>query len=188
MKSNEHINTLFFFNINTAPYKDVKEAVRRGKLAPLNPTPWAVMTGCTTGWVTYSYLINNLFLFFTNAPGLILSVWLNMAAAKLQYSDRIAKNMRASFVDLLESNRESFRMPQLRETDESEEDNEDGDKNGTNTTIVNTSNDVDSFANLKQMALDITIQKAEAPAPHEMIVVAVVYSGYLSFHYFTFFN
>ena len=43
-------------------------------------------------------------------PGLILSVWLNMAAAKLQYSDRIAKDMRKSFVQLLDRNRQSFRM------------------------------------------------------------------------------
>ena len=70
-----------YFIYHTAPYKDVKEAVRRGKLASLNPTPWAVMTGCTLGWVTYSYLINNLFLFFTNAPGLILSVWLNIGSS-----------------------------------------------------------------------------------------------------------
>ena len=97
-----------------------------------------------------------------------------MAAAKLQYSDRIAKDMRTSFVELLESNRQSFRMPQLREKDELEEDKNEEEDGDENTTTVNTSNDVNSFANLKQMALDITIQKAEAPAPHEKIVVTVV--------------
>ena len=142
----------------------MKEAVRKGTLGHLNPTPWAVMTGCTIGWVTYSYLINNLFLFFTNAPGLILSVWLNMAAAKLQYSDRISKGMRASFVELLDRNRQSFRHLDRGE------DELDKEEDATN----DTTHDVHSFANMKQMALDITIQKAEAPAPHEKIVVGVV--------------
>ena len=143
------------FPYRTAPYKDVKEAVRKGTLGHLNPTPWAVMTGCTIGWVTYSYLINNLFLFFTNAPGLILSVWLNMAAAKLQYSDRISKGMRASFVELLNRNRQSFRMPQggrHLDVGGDELDKEDDATNDKN-------DDFHSFANMKQMALDITKQK-----------------------------
>ena len=173
----------------------------RGTLGHLNPTPWAVMTGNCIGWLTYSYLINNLFLFFANAPGLILSVWLNMAAAKLQYSDRISKGMRASFVELLDRNRQSFRMPRGRRLDSGDLnrddilDNENNDDNGTeiegrdaaiNNATRNSineasdndangsTNDIHSFANLKQMALDITIQKAEAPAPHEKIVVGVV--------------
>jgi len=159
----------------------VREAVRKGTLGPLNPTPWAVITGNCIGWVTYSYLINNLFVFFANAPGLILSVWLNMAAAKLQYSDRISKGMRASFVELLDRNRQSFRMPQGRRLDiggnDAEKENDD-EENGINKASGNdangTTNNIHSFANLKQMALDITIQKAEAPAPHEKIVVGVV--------------
>ena len=184
-----------------APFKDVREASMRGTLGHLNPTPWAVMTGNCIGWLTYSYLINNLFLFFANAPGLILSVWLNMAAAKLQYSDRISKGMRASFVELLDRNRQSFRMPRGRRLNSGDLnrddilDNEDNDDNGTeidsrdaaiNNATRNSineasehdandsNNDIHSFANLKQMALDITIQKAEAPAPHEKIVVGVV--------------
>jgi len=92
-----------------------------------------------------------------------------MAAAKLQYSDRIAKDMRKSFVQLLDRNRQSFRM--LPGTgmrlDVEEDDNETSPQNDTDNTPQ-------SFANLKQMALDITIQKTEAPAPHETIVVAVV--------------
>jgi len=195
------ISKLYRIYLCTAPYKDVKEAVRKGTLGNLNPTPWAVMSklfmyvytphnilcqfaishsvsvfinitsplaGNCIGWVTYSFLINNLFVFGANMPGLILSVWLNMAAAKLQYSDRIAKDMRKSFVQLLDRNRQSFRMlPGMRldvEEDVDLEDNNDTDNNDT----------PQSFANLKQMALDITIQKTEAPAPHEKIVVAVV--------------
>ena len=150
----------------------------RGTLGPLNPTPWAVMTGNCIGWVTYSYLINNLFVFFANAPGLILSVWLNMAAAKLQYSDRISKGMRASFVELLDRNRQSFRMPQGRHLPlyptEKENDDEENGINKASGNDANGTNYIHSFANLKQMAFDITIQKVEAPAPHEKIVVGVV--------------
>ena len=174
----------------------------RGTLGHINPTPWAVMTGNCIGWLIYSYLINNLFLFFANAPGLILSVWLNMAAAKLQYSDRISKGMRASFVELLDRNRQSFRVPRGRRLDIDSDDlnrdeivdNENNNDNGTKMECrdapktnaarnsineasdndANGTNNIHSFANLKQMALDITIQKAEAPAPHEKIVVGVV--------------
>ena len=40
-----------------APIKDVQSAVKEGTLGPLNPTPWAVMTGNCIGWIVYSYLI-----------------------------------------------------------------------------------------------------------------------------------
>ena len=123
-------------------------------------------------------------------PGLILSVWLNMAAAKLQYSDRIAKDMRKSFVQLLDRNRQSFRMLSGMRLDVEEEDVNLEDNNDTgmrldvedsvdnetsqNDNTTDNNDTPQSFANLKQMALDITIQKTEAPAPHEKIVVTVV--------------
>lgn len=189
----------------------MKEAVRKGTLGNLNPTPWAVMSklfmyvytphnimpicnislglcllqyhitiaGNCIGWVTYSFLINNLFVFGANMPGLILSVWLNMAAAKLQYSDRIAKDMRKSFVQLLDRNRQSFRLlpgtGMRLDVEGDSVDNLEGNNETSSQNDTSDNNDTpQSFANLKQMALDITIQKTEAPAPHEKIVVAVV--------------
>mmetsp|Transcript_1694 Transcript_1694/g.3385 ORF Transcript_1694/g.3385 Transcript_1694/m.3385 type:complete len:323 (-) Transcript_1694:125-1093(-) len=159
----------------TAPVRDVREAVRKGTLGSLNPTPWAVMTGNCTGWVTYSYLIQNQFVFWANAPGFIVSVYLNMAAAKLQYCDRIKSSMRSSFVHLLDSNRRSFALPSNGERrvlggdlDKEEEEKEEEDN------ITNQSSQVQTFSNLRKMALDITIQKSEAPAPHEKVVVGVV--------------
>ena len=110
-------------------------------------------------------------------PGLILSVWLNMAAAKLQYSDRIAKDMRKSFVRLLDRNRQSFRMlPGTGMRLDVEEDIVDNleDNNETSPQNDTDNNTPQSFADLRKMALDITIQKTEAPAPHEKIVVVVV--------------
>ncbi len=51
-----------------------------------------------------------------NAYGFMVSVWLNMAAVKLQYSNRMAASLRLSFVQLLDSNRKSFRGLDRRET------------------------------------------------------------------------
>eukprot|EP00559_Dactyliosolen_fragilissimus_P000480 CAMPEP_0184862490 /NCGR_PEP_ID=MMETSP0580-20130426/6946_1 /TAXON_ID=1118495 /ORGANISM="Dactyliosolen fragilissimus" /LENGTH=292 /DNA_ID=CAMNT_0027360381 /DNA_START=88 /DNA_END=963 /DNA_ORIENTATION=- len=74
-----------------APVKDVRAAVKKGTLGNLNPTPWAFMTGNCAGWVAYSYLTSNLFVFFGNAPALILSLWLNMCAVKLQYHENLVE-------------------------------------------------------------------------------------------------
>lgn len=40
------------------------------------------------GWVSYSFVTQNIFVLVSNLPGLILSVWLNIGAAKLQYLER----------------------------------------------------------------------------------------------------
>ena len=127
-----------------------------------------------------------------------------MAAVKLQYCDRISKDMRTSFAELLDSNRQSFRIPlgsQLDVEDESEKQYDDNSRvdieiakkpepehkedtdidiakdteRRVDATIANESaSSIQSLANLKQMALNITIQKAEAPAPHEKIVVVMI--------------
>ncbi|KAL7448014.1 hypothetical protein ACHAWC_000279, partial [Mediolabrus comicus] len=144
------------------------------------------MTGNCIGWVTYSFLINNLFVFFTNAPGLILSIWFNMAAAKLQYCDRISGNMKSSFVALLDNHRRSFRIPggvgiDLGGGGEDDQDDEDDEDVGQD----NSSNN-NTFATLRKMALDITIQKTSIPAPHEKVVVGIVafWIGLISILYF----
>lgn len=159
----------------TAPIKDVRKAVSRGTLGCLNPTPWAVMTGNCTGWVTYSYLIQNQFMFWANAPGLIISVWLNMAAAKLQYCDRMSSSMRSSFVQLLDSNRRSFaiRTNEHGGTLGGVLDKEEGGNQGDVGEGEEPST-IQTFSNLRKMAMDITLQKTEAPAPHEKVVVGVV--------------
>lgn len=162
----------------SAPFKDVRRAVERGSLGNLNPTPWAVMTGNCTGWVTYSYLIQNQFVFWANAPGLILSIWLNMAAAKLQYCDRMAISMRSSFIQLLDTNRQSFVLPKGERRalggDFDEEGAGEADMENPRTAYAVNTNGVQTFTNLRKMALDVTMQKTEAPAPHEKVVVGVV--------------
>mmetsp|Transcript_15953 Transcript_15953/g.19476 ORF Transcript_15953/g.19476 Transcript_15953/m.19476 type:complete len:336 (-) Transcript_15953:1188-2195(-) len=71
-----------------APITSLREALARGSLGSLNPTPWAFMTGNCLGWVAYSFITHNIFVLVSNLPGLILSVWLNMGAAKLQYMQK----------------------------------------------------------------------------------------------------
>jgi hypothetical protein len=72
----------------------------------------------------------------------------------------MATSLRSSFVQLLEDNRKSFRG-----LDRREDINDD--------TFVSTDDNVpvQTFANLRKMALEIAIQKTEAPAPHEKLVI-----------------
>uniref|UniRef100_A0A6U3BHM4 Sugar transporter SWEET1 n=1 Tax=Entomoneis paludosa TaxID=265537 RepID=A0A6U3BHM4_9STRA len=84
-------NIMFF-----APVRDVWNQTKNiGVLGDLNPTPWAFMLGNCFGWVAYSVLTQDLFVFFANAPGLLLSVWLNMAAVQLQFQDKHQKQQHA---------------------------------------------------------------------------------------------
>lgn len=74
-------NLMFF-----APVRDVRESAVHGDgLGSLNPTPWAFMLGNTFGWVAYGLMLQNIFVFVGNAPGLLVSIWLNLQAVKLQY-------------------------------------------------------------------------------------------------------
>ncbi|KAL7491908.1 hypothetical protein ACHAWT_001153 [Skeletonema menzelii] len=170
----------------TAPVQSVRHAISIGTLGQLNPTPRAFMMGNCIGWVAYSYLINNLFLLLANAPGLILSVWLNMAAAKLQYSDRISHGMRSSFVQLLDRNRKSFRIPEEHRAALENTSVQQQQQQQRPTILNNNNDDAYTFANLRKMALDITIQKTSIPAPHEKVVVTIAafYVTLISILYF----
>ena len=94
-----------------APLKDLHNAVQKGEIGNLNPTPWAFMLGNCLGWVTYAILKQNLFIFFGNAPGFIMSVWLNLGAVKLLYQKHHSREMRKSVVNLLvDQERRSLNM------------------------------------------------------------------------------
>jgi solute carrier family 50 protein (sugar transporter) len=43
------------------------------------------MTGNCLGWIVYGYYTNDVFVYAANVPGLVLSIWLNLGASKLQY-------------------------------------------------------------------------------------------------------
>ncbi len=44
------------------------------------------MTGTCSGWVAYSFLTKDPYVLAGSAPGLIVSLWLNFGAIKLQYN------------------------------------------------------------------------------------------------------
>ena len=123
----------------------------------------------------YVTFTKNWFVFWANAPGFILSIWLNMAAAKLQYCDRVSNDMRASFVRLIESNRRSFVIRENCDGDNIaslQNMGIDGTANTTNSEIQG-EEVVASFESVTKMALEIAIGKTEAPASHEKVVVGV---------------
>jgi len=76
-------------SVFAAPIKDLNQALRRGSLGSLNTIPWAVMTGNCLGWCAYAYYTADPFVLASNLPGLILSLWLNIGACKLQYLAQI---------------------------------------------------------------------------------------------------
>eukprot|EP00532_Pseudo-nitzschia_australis_P018930 CAMPEP_0168298592 /NCGR_PEP_ID=MMETSP0142_2-20121227/23127_1 /TAXON_ID=44445 /ORGANISM="Pseudo-nitzschia australis, Strain 10249 10 AB" /LENGTH=131 /DNA_ID=CAMNT_0008248019 /DNA_START=45 /DNA_END=436 /DNA_ORIENTATION=+ len=76
-------------SVFAAPINDLNHALRRGSLGSLNTTPWAVMTGNCLGWCAYAYYTADPFVLASNLPGLILSLWLNIGACKLQYLAQI---------------------------------------------------------------------------------------------------
>lgn len=69
---------------------DLRRALLKGSLGDLNPFPWVMMTGNCLGWIVYGYYLRphkDPFLVAANFPGLVVSLWLNAGAAKLQYQE-----------------------------------------------------------------------------------------------------
>ena len=111
----------------TSPIKAVQEANRRGTLGDLNPTPWSMMLGNCIGWVCYAYLYafrwyatqnpvdlaGAITLLIPNATGLILSVWFNLCASKLQYHSRLAKDIRSSVAEFVVRHEEQVRRQSI---------------------------------------------------------------------------
>lgn len=74
----------------SAPIQDLRHALTIGALGDLNPLPWVFMTGNCLGWCAYAYYTYDPFVLASNFPGLILSLWLNQGAIKLQYLERVS--------------------------------------------------------------------------------------------------
>jgi solute carrier family 50 protein (sugar transporter) len=53
-------------------------------------------------WITYGILKQDLFIFFANAPGLLMAIWLNLQAVKLQYDSFRSQETRTSILQALE--------------------------------------------------------------------------------------
>jgi solute carrier family 50 protein (sugar transporter) len=154
-----------------APWKGIQEATARGRLDDLNPLPWAFMLGNCIGWVTYSVLIQNIFVLVANAPGLLLSVYYNMQAIKLQFHEDRSTDLRKSIVSALEVEQElqsqAFLLPvvPVATTGESL-------PPGKNQhTINDTSNTLFDYASI---VWEVVAQKRLSPAPHEKVVMFMV--------------
>jgi solute carrier family 50 (sugar transporter) len=65
--------------------KDLRTALINGSLGALNPFPFPFVCGNCLGWTVYGYYTRDPFVVAANLPGLILSIWLNSGASKLQY-------------------------------------------------------------------------------------------------------
>ena len=85
-----------------APFRAVLKASRDGNLGDINPTPWVFMLGNCVGWLAYSFLLKNVYVFLPNASGVILAIWLNIQAIKLQYENHRSVEMQNAIIDALE--------------------------------------------------------------------------------------
>lgn len=79
------IGILISTALYSAPVKSLAIALERKSLGTLNPTPWGIMTGNCLGWLAYAYYSRDPFVLASNIPGILISVWLNAGASKLQY-------------------------------------------------------------------------------------------------------
>jgi solute carrier family 50 protein (sugar transporter) len=84
-----------------SPLVDLQKAVHHGDIGKLNPTPWAFMLGNCFGWLTYGILVGNLWIFFTNIPGFLISIWLNFGAVKLLYQRHHSNEMTRCILKVL---------------------------------------------------------------------------------------
>lgn len=69
----------------SAPVKSLAAALEKRSLGVLNPKPWGYMTGNCFGWLVYAYYSRDPFVLASNIPGILVSLWLNSGASKLQY-------------------------------------------------------------------------------------------------------
>ncbi|KAL3935903.1 MAG: hypothetical protein SGBAC_008666 [Bacillariaceae sp.] len=155
-----------------APVLDLKAAIDKGDLGDLNPTPWAFMLGNCMGWVLYGTLLQNLWVFFGNAPGLLVSIWLNLGAVKLLYQKHHVTELRDVTVAFL--NREHPKRIIIPRTGDGEilvsaQDNSSADEtNDSNNCDSNSTKNEDDWATT---IYNLTSNMKPAPSRHETLVM-----------------
>lgn len=159
-----------------APVLDLKAAIDKGDLGNLNPTPWAFMLGNCMGWVLYGTLLQNLWVFFGNAPGLLVSIWLNLGAVKLLYQKHHVTEMRDVTVAFLNNKEHPKRIIIPNDGDAGEiivatKDNNssanDDEANNCNSKSNATKNDDDWATTI----YNLTSNMKPAPSRHETLVM-----------------
>jgi solute carrier family 50 protein (sugar transporter) len=137
-----------------------------------NRTLAAFMLGNCVGWVTYSVLIQNIFVLVANAPGVLLSVYYNMQAIKLQFHEDRSTNLRKSIVLALEveqlSQSQAF-LPPVVTTDDLQESL----PPGKNQNTINESN-TNNILDYAKIVWEVAALKRPSPAPHEKVVMFMV--------------
>eukprot|EP00977_Amphora_coffeiformis_P009096 scaffold2069_cov187-Amphora_coffeaeformis.AAC.13 len=71
--------------MNAAPVRSLATALEKANLGSLNTVVWAFAAGNAFGWIVYGYLTQDFFVLMPNILGLLINLWLNYGAAKLQY-------------------------------------------------------------------------------------------------------
>jgi solute carrier family 50 protein (sugar transporter) len=152
----------------SAPYRDLRQAIRDGNLGDLNPTPWAFLLGNCFGWVLYGMLLQNLWIFAGNAPGFILSVWLNLGAVKLLYQGHCSTELRKSLVNYLEEHESATLSSARIEEGNGDAQHPNGKYGAATKKQFSTSTD---WAGI---VWNVTSQATPAPAPHEHLILGMV--------------
>jgi solute carrier family 50 protein (sugar transporter) len=156
-------NCMFF-----APYGDLKQAIRDGNLGDLNPTPWAFMLGNCFGWVLYGMLLQNFWIFAGNAPGFILSVWLNLGAVKLLHQGHCSSDLRKSLVTYLQEHESTTALSSIQDRNG---DAEPPKEKSADAAIKKQSTTATDWASI---VWNVTLQNTPAPTPHEHLILGMV--------------
>lgn len=141
---------LFSILVYTAPYKVLRDAVKRGDLGELNPTPWVFMMATAMGWCSYGILKQNLYIFLGNAPGVLIGVYMNLCAVKLLYHGHHRKAMNTSMANFLEESCRDLEAAPVQTQDQEEK------------------------RDWARIVWEVTSQTTPARTPHETMVLIIV--------------
>lgn len=70
-----------------APWPSMKNAIRSRKMGPTNPIPQLVMFSNSLGWVMYSVMVRDFYLFWSVAPGLVLGLLYSLFSIVLLFAN-----------------------------------------------------------------------------------------------------
>jgi solute carrier family 50 protein (sugar transporter) len=105
----------------------------------------------------------DLYIFFANSPGFILSVWLNLIATKLKFENHQKSEIRKSFTNYLAKESSRRQSIQLLVGDD-----------GELTHNHESENPLQPAIDFGKIVWDVTSQTSPAPTSHENLVVGIV--------------
>jgi len=153
----------------SSPANDLRKALQDADLGVLNPTPWAFMLGNCLGWVTYGILKQNLWIFFGNCPGFVLSIWLNLGAVKLLYQKHHSDEMTKKLVDYLAKKDDDRSEEHVKAEREGEREGDIEEKISSASSL----REISASKRWTQTIVEVTSQRAPAPILHENLVMII---------------